>query len=183
MKSRSATSGSTSTAGGAAVETGSVSTELAAMLGRGEPRGRRKSCDISDSIASILAAVAIASVRASSRSGMAFSVVAKLGEAGVDVLFKDRFTGPDSGRASERLSCADGRAGGRAECDDECEPRLDVFFVSFGSFLKNEKTTRAIPASKSILKCHHPVQPRLQQPRTVKDKHGGDSARQGAAEG
>jgi hypothetical protein len=97
--------------------------------------------------------VAIARLRASSRSGIAFSVVAKLGVEGVEVRFSDRFTGPANGRASERASCVvAGRAAERDACEwDDCvPPRPATFFASFGSFLKNENTTCQFLASSVV---------------------------------
>jgi hypothetical protein len=125
--------GAADTAGAATDETGCcdgrASVELAAEFGNSEerPLGRRKSRAISDSIASIFAAVSIASVRARSLSGAAAVGGAARGAVGAGL----RLTGPGSGRPTAR---------------EAARPLLAPWSpLSLGSFLKKEKTTNPYP--------------------------------------
>ena len=109
---------------------GRCSVELAAEFGNivGAPPGRKKSRAISDSIASILAAVSSASVRCKSLSA---SVLVVAGPCAPRAIVDDglRLTGPGSGRADWL-----GRRGGR-------EPAFTAVPASLDSFLKKENAT------------------------------------------
>ena len=109
---------------------GRCSVELAAEFGNivGAPPGRKKSRAISDSIASILAAVSSASVRCKSLSA---TVLVVAGPCAPRAIVDDglRLTGPGSGRAAG-LAAVDWR-----------EPAFTAVAASFESFLKKEKAT------------------------------------------
>jgi hypothetical protein len=102
-------------------------------VARPSPGGRRKSRAISDSIASILAAVSSARLRASSRSGIAFSVVANRGpEFGASGSGGVR-TGCRAGPSSSAPAVA-----GAVRLTARSRPDEDL--RSLESFLKKEKT-------------------------------------------
>ncbi len=102
--------------------------------------GRRKSRAISLSMASILAAVSIASERANSRLGIAFRVDEERGE--VEPL-RPSGRGLPSGLPTD-LTCGLVEERPKVTPEDEREPPLPRPALSLGSFLKNEKTTVAL---------------------------------------